>query len=67
MMTGLPFLKDQVGYARMCVREAERLLLPAGIGCASPDYNLMATYLNYCIQSGYLPSPSKQKPLAEIH
>jgi thioester reductase-like protein len=66
MITGFPFLPDQVESARMCVRKAERLLSSAGVTCASPDYNLMATYLNFCIQSGYLPSPSDQRPLAEI-
>lgn len=66
MMTGLPPLPGQVESARMCVRKTERLLSPAGIHCAPPDYNLMATYLNFCIQSGFLPSPADQRPLAEI-
>jgi thioester reductase-like protein len=66
MITGLPFLPDQVESARISVLRAERLLVPAGIVCAPPDYNLIATYLNFCIENGYLPSPSEQRPLAEI-
>ncbi len=66
MMVGAPLILNRVESARICVREAERLLLPAGVVCAPVDYNLVATYLNFCIRSGYLPSPSNQRPLAEI-
>jgi len=66
LVTGFPFLPNHVESALVSVHEAERLLLAAGIRCASPDYNLMATYLNFCIRSGYLPSPADQRPLAEI-
>ena len=66
MMTGFPFLPGRVESARIGVEKAEGLLGPAGIVCPSPDYNLLATYLNFCIQAGYLPSPADQRPLAEI-
>jgi thioester reductase-like protein len=66
MMAGLPPLPGRVECARVSVSRAERLLSPASIHCAPLDYNLMATYLNFCIRSGYLPSPADQRPLAEI-
>lgn len=67
MIATLPYFSDQEALARICTRKAERILLSPGIRCAHQDYNLIATYLNFCIQHRYLPSPSDQRPLAEIH
>jgi len=66
MIAGLPLLPGRVESARICILQAERLLAPAGIVCAPADYNLLARYLNFCIENAYLPSPANQRPLAEI-
>jgi thioester reductase-like protein len=36
------------------------------IRCPEADFELLSTYLDYCIKIGYLPSPEKQRTLAQI-
>jgi len=43
-----------------------KFLENTNIRCPEADFDLISTYLDYCIKIGYLPSPENQKPLAQI-
>jgi thioester reductase-like protein len=43
---------------------AQNFLSKQGISCPNIDINLISTYLNYCIEQGFIAPPAKQYPLA---
>jgi thioester reductase-like protein len=45
---------------------AEKFLSKAGIFCKKIDFDLISTYLNYCVEKGFVASPANQAPLATI-
>jgi thioester reductase-like protein len=53
-------------FARIDTSNAEKFLSKAGIVCEKIDYNLISTYLKYCVEQGFIPSPANQDPLATI-
>lgn len=66
MITGFPYIPNQVESAKIDTRQTDQILHSAGICCPLLHYNLIAIYLNFCIINKYIPAPSEQRPLPEI-
>jgi thioester reductase-like protein len=58
--------------ARFCfsatfdISNVQSILEPRGIRCPKINLDLLSSYLEYCIDAGYLPSPANQGNLAEV-
>ena len=58
--------------ARFCfsatfdIANVQSILEPRGISCPKINLDLLSSYLEYCIDAGYLPSPANQGNLAEV-
>jgi thioester reductase-like protein len=48
------------------IANVQSILEPKGIKCPKINMDLLSNYLEYCIASGYLPSPANQGNLAEV-
>jgi len=48
------------------IANVQSILEPKGIKCPKINLDLLSSYLEYCIATGYLPSPAKQGNLAEV-
>jgi thioester reductase-like protein len=48
------------------IANVQSILEPKGIKCPKINMDLVSNYLEYCIASGYLPSPANQGNLAEV-
>ncbi len=66
-LIGSEFSPDSVVFytaAEIDTSNAQNFLSKPGISCPDIDINLISTYLNYCIEQGFIAPPAKQHPLA---
>ncbi len=52
--------------AKLDTTNAEEFLSKAGISCPKIDLDLISTYLKFCVDEGFIPSPANQHPLADV-
>lgn len=67
LLIGSEFSEDSVQFYtafEIDTSNAQNFLSKAGISCPNIDMNLVSTYLNYCIEKGFIAPPAKQYPLA---